>query len=65
MVANLETLSEVVDLTRIDRKLADKIEADLERINEEIKRQGYSDVTVDGKTFRVTRSVADAAASAA
>ena len=65
MVANLETLSEVVDLTRIDRKLADRIEADLERINEDIKRQGYSDVTVDGKTFRVTRQVAEAAARAA
>ena len=65
MVANLETLSEVVDLTRMDRKLADSIEADLERIDEEIKRQGYSDVTVDGKTFRVTRSVAEATASAA
>ena len=64
MVANLETLSETVDLTRIDRKLADRIEADLQRINEEIQSQGYSDVTVDGKTFRVTKAVAEAAAPA-
>jgi hypothetical protein len=65
MVANLEALSEVVDLTRIDRKLADTIETDKQRIDEEIARQGYSDVTVDGKTFRVTRSVSESAASAA
>ena len=58
MVANLETLSEVVDLTRVDRKLADKIEADLVRIREEIARQGYSDVSVDGKTFRIKRTAA-------
>jgi hypothetical protein len=64
MVANLEMLSEVVDLARIDRKLADKIEADLKRINAEIQSQGYSDVTVDGKTFRVTKTVAEAAVPA-
>jgi hypothetical protein len=58
MVANLETLSEAVDLSRLDRKLADKIEADLVRINEEIARQGYSDVSVDGKTFRIKRTAA-------
>jgi hypothetical protein len=57
MVANLEALSEAVDLTRIDRKLADKIEAELERINADIKRQGYSDVAVDGKTFRITKPI--------
>src|ERR1700680_4367546 len=32
MVANLNSLSETVDLSRIDRKLADLIESDLERI---------------------------------
>jgi len=58
MVANLEMLSEAVDLTRLDRKLADKIEADLVRIKDEIARQGYSDVSVDGKTFRITRTAA-------
>ena len=58
MVANLETLSETVDLTRLDRKLADKIEADLAHIKDEIARQGYSDVTVDGKTFRIMKTAA-------
>lgn len=53
MVANLDTLTETVDLTRLDRKLADKIEADLERIKADIALQGYSDVAIDGKTFRV------------
>jgi hypothetical protein len=62
MVANLETLSEAVDLSRLDRKLADKIEADLPRIQQEIKDQGYSDVTVDGKTFRITKNGAQRAA---
>lgn len=64
MVANLETLSEAVDLTRIDRKLADRIESDLPRIEEEIHRQGYSEVTVDGKTFRVTRPQGRSASAA-
>jgi hypothetical protein len=58
MVANLETLSEAVDLSRIDRKLADKIEVELDRIKEEIAAQGFSDVTVDGKTYRITKSAA-------
>ena len=65
MVANLETLSEAVDLTRIDRKLADRIEAELERISEEIDRQGYSDITVDGKSFRLKKRASEGAASAA
>ena len=56
MVANLETLAEAVDLTRIDRKLADMIQSDLERINAEIAERGFSDVTVDGKIFRVTKT---------
>jgi hypothetical protein len=65
MVANLDTLSEAVDLSRIDRKLADKIQADLERINKEIALHGYSDVTVDGETFRVSKRIAEGAANAA
>lgn len=65
MVANLETLSEAVDLTRIDRKLADTIESQLDRINAEIALQGFSDVTVDGKTFRVSRTVAPQVAAGA
>jgi hypothetical protein len=64
MVANLETLSEAVDLTRLDRKLADKIEADLVHIQDDIARQGYSDVTVDGKTFRVTKTAEGATRAA-
>jgi hypothetical protein len=58
MVANLETLSEAVDLATIDRKLADKIEADLTRINADITKRGFSEVTVDGKTYRISRKVA-------
>ena len=58
MVANLETLSEAVDLATIDRKLADKIEADLTRINAEIEEHGFSEVTVDRKTYRITRKPA-------
>lgn len=65
MVANLDTLSEAVDLSRIDRKLADKIEAELEQINNEIALNGYSEVTVDGQTFRVTKRIAQGASSAA
>jgi len=56
MVANLETLAEAVDLTRIDRKLADMIQSDLTRINAEIAEQGFSDVKVDGKVFRITKT---------
>lgn len=58
MVASLESLSEVVDQTRIDRKLADKIEAERERIDREIELHGFSDVTVDGQTFRITKKKA-------
>lgn len=64
MVANLENLFETVDLTRIDRRLADAIEANLEGIKEDIARQGYSDVTVDDKTFRVKKSVSQVAGAA-
>lgn len=56
MVAKFETLSESVDLARIDRKLADKIEAEIDRIRAEIAAKGYADVTVDEKTYRITRS---------
>ena len=55
MVANLNSLSETVDLTRIDRKLADLIELDLERIKAEIADRGYGEVTVEGKTYRITK----------
>jgi predicted RecB family nuclease len=55
MVASLENLWEVVDQTRIDRKLADKIEAERERIDRDIEATGHSDVTVDGQTFRITK----------
>lgn len=58
MVANLETLSETVDLATLDRKLADKIEANLQVIQAEIAAQGFSDVTVDNKTYRITRKAA-------
>lgn len=58
MVANLGNLSEVVDQTRIDRKLADKIESERQRIDQEIAAQGFSDVTVDGQTFRITKKEA-------
>jgi len=65
MVANLDMLFEAVDLSRIDRRLADRIEKDQTRINEEIERHGYSDVTVDGKTFRVKKRIAQGASNAA
>jgi hypothetical protein len=64
MVANLESLLEAVDLTMIDRKLADAIEADLNRIDQDIASQGFSDVTVDGKTFRVSKKGGLAAGAA-
>jgi hypothetical protein len=64
MVASLESLFETVDLTRIDRKLADAIEADLNRIKAEIVSQGYSDVRVDNKTFRVSKAKAEVAGAA-
>ena len=44
-----------MDKTRLDRKLADAIEAQRERIDREIAEQGYSDVTVNGQTFRITK----------
>lgn len=65
MVANLDTLFETVDLTRLDRKLADAIDRDLPSIKAEIERQGFSLVTVDGKTFRIERSAAQHVAGAA
>ena len=60
MVANLETLSEAVDLATTDRKLADKIQADLAKIKEDIALHGYSAVEVDGKIFRIAH-IAEAA----
>jgi hypothetical protein len=53
MVANLSNLSEAVDRTTIDRKLADEIQRRLPQIKEEIQRDGFSLVQVDGKTFRI------------
>lgn len=58
MVANLETLSEAVDLATLDRKLADAIEANLEQINADIATQGYSDVTVANTTYRIKKKAA-------
>lgn len=55
MITSLENLSEVIDLTRVDRILADKIEAERSRIDEEIASKGYSDIEVDGQTFRITK----------
>jgi hypothetical protein len=60
MVANLEKLSEAVDLATLDRKLADAIETRKDEIQADIDRQGYSDVTVEGKTFRITNKAAAA-----
>jgi hypothetical protein len=54
MISNLNQLAELVDLSRIDRKLADKIEAELDSIKRDIEQRGYSDVMVDGHTLRVT-----------
>jgi hypothetical protein len=58
MVANLDSLSETVDLATTDRKLADKIEAERERIYAEIAQQGFSEVVVEDKTYRITRKAA-------
>jgi hypothetical protein len=54
MVASVATLSEAVDLTTIDRKLADAIQDRLPQIKAEIEKEGSSTVVVDGKTFRIT-----------
>jgi hypothetical protein len=54
MISNLNQLAELVDLSRIDRKLADKIEAELDSIKRDIEQRGYSDVMVGGHTLRVT-----------
>lgn len=50
---NLAALAEAADLTRTDRRLTDKIEAQRKRIDSDIKARGYSDLAVDGKIFRV------------
>jgi hypothetical protein len=56
MVANLEVLSEAVDLSTLDRKLADAMEErGLDKIRNEIAQHGYSELIVDGKTFRITK----------
>jgi hypothetical protein len=57
MVANLSSLSEAVDRTTIDRKLADEIQRCLPQIKEEIQRKGFSLVEVDGKTFRIAGDI--------
>jgi hypothetical protein len=44
---------EAVDLSRIDRRLADKIEAEVDQIKAEIVRNGHCDVRLEGRTFRV------------
>ena len=57
MVANLSSLSEAVDRTTIDRKVADEIQRRLPQIKEDIQRNGYSLVQVDGKTFRIAGDI--------
>jgi hypothetical protein len=59
MVASVATLSEAVDLTTIDRKLADAIQDRLPQIKAEIEKDGSSIVVVDGKTFRITMNPQD------
>lgn len=62
MVANLEMLSETVDLGTLDRKLADAMENyGLQQIRAEIAEHGFVDIKVDGKTFRITKENSAAA----
>jgi hypothetical protein len=63
MVANLSSLSEAVDRTTIDRKVADEIQRRLPQIREDIQRNGYSLVQVDGKTFRIAGDITAKSAS--
>jgi hypothetical protein len=53
MVANLSSLSETVDRTTTDRKLADEIQQRLPQIEQDIQENGFSLIEVDGKTFRI------------
>ena len=57
MVAKLSSLSETVDRTTIDHRLADEIERRLPQIKEDIQKTGFSLVEVDGKTFRVAGDI--------
>jgi hypothetical protein len=60
-MANVAALSEAVDLATTDRMLADIIEANRKKIENEIREKGYSDIELDGRVFRITTSVASAA----
>lgn len=56
MVASLKNLSETIDKATTDRKVADEIQARLPQIREEIQRNGYSVVELQGKKYKVTGS---------
>jgi hypothetical protein len=56
MVANLQILSEAVDLSTLDRKLADAIQKrGLDVIRAEIDDHGFSEIKIDDKVFRITK----------
>jgi hypothetical protein len=54
MVASLSALSETVNRSTTDRKLADEIQARMAEIKKDIAEKGYSSVNIDGKIFRIT-----------
>jgi hypothetical protein len=56
MVSSLSSLSETVDRSTLDRRLADEIMKHLTDIKEKIKQSGVATVVVDGTTFNVKLS---------
>lgn len=53
-MSKLSVLSESVDRTTIDRRLADEIQKRIEPIKHDIAQKGFSLIELDGKTFRIT-----------
>lgn len=57
MTDDLTNLSEAVDRAAPDKKkLVEAIRSQKDRIQDEIKQRGFSNVTVSGQTFRVLSS---------
>lgn len=53
MVTDFKQISEVVDNATYSRQVSNAIRADLVRIYEEIAKNGYAEVVVGGKKFKV------------
>jgi hypothetical protein len=53
MAANLKNLSEAIDQAAPDRRLVAAIRLKKDSIQQDIRRDGVSFITVDGQRFRV------------